>query len=55
MLTLKVNYHQKLLQQFWDDFWSDTEIYWPGTDTPILSTALRLPSEFLELFTTVSR
>ena len=50
MLTLKVNYHQKLLQQFLDYFWYDTECYWPLTDSPKLSTALRLHSEFLELF-----
>ncbi|MEM1173052.1 MAG: transposase [Cyanobacteria bacterium P01_H01_bin.35] len=53
-LTHSVNYHQKLQEQFLDDFWDYYRELLAYRDAPTLSTAQRLRSEFLELFTTVS-
>ncbi|WP_293064563.1 transposase [Okeania sp. SIO2B3] len=53
-LTPKVNYHQKLLEQFLDDFWVTSRDLLAYRDAPTLSTAHRLRSEFSRLFTTES-
>ncbi|GGA27364.1 hypothetical protein [Okeania sp. KiyG1] len=53
-LTPKVNYHQKLLEQFLDDFWDYYRELLAYRDAPTLSTAHRLRSEFSRLFGTQS-
>ncbi|MDJ0516281.1 MAG: hypothetical protein QNJ74_08460, partial [Trichodesmium sp. MO_231.B1] len=47
-------YHQQLLEQFLDDFWDYYRKLLAYRDAPTLSTAQRLHSEFLRLFTTQS-
>ncbi|WP_293061878.1 hypothetical protein [Okeania sp. SIO2B3] len=53
-LTSKVNDHQKLLEQFLDDFWVTSRELLAYRDAPTLSTEQRLRSEFLRAFTTES-
>ena len=53
-LTPKVNYHQQLLEQFWDDFWDYYRDLLTYRDAPTLSDAHRLRSEFSRLFETPS-
>ncbi|NES77690.1 MAG: transposase [Okeania sp. SIO1H6] len=53
-LTPLVDDHQKLLEQFLDDFWDYYGDLLAYRDAPTLSTANRLRSEFSRLFTTES-
>ncbi len=53
-LTPLVDYHQKLLEQFLDDFWDYYRELLAYRDAPTLSTAHRLRSEFSRLFGTQS-